>query len=84
MVNTPDLGYVHIIPDSFCAGTEPYWIGLLFTRKNGDFGAISVAAPSCAAPISKVKSHIWDRCSNCPGKLLRWHVAILDRASVRT
>jgi len=38
-----------------------YRIGLLFTHKNGDFGAISAAERSCAAPISKVERHISDR-----------------------
>ena len=35
-----------------------YRIELLFTHKNGDFGAISVTERSCAAPISKVESYI--------------------------
>ena len=36
-----------------------YWIGLLFTGKNGDFGAFSVKGESSgAAPISKVERHI--------------------------
>lgn len=29
-------------------------MGLLFTRKNGDFGAISLTEQSCAAPISNI------------------------------
>ena len=37
---------------------KPYRIAILFTRKNGDFGAISVTERSCAAPISKVERHI--------------------------
>ena len=32
---------------------KSYRIGLLFTRKNGDFGAISVTERSCSVPISK-------------------------------
>ena len=40
---------------------KSYQIGLLFTHKNSDFGAISVTERSCAAPISKVESHISDR-----------------------
>ena len=36
---------------------KPYQIGLTFTRKNGDVGAISVTERSCAAPISKDESH---------------------------
>ena len=38
-------------------------IRLLFTDKNGDFGAISVKERSCALPISKVESYISDRYS---------------------
>ena len=39
-------------------------VGLLFTHmKNGDFSAISVTGRSCAAPISKLESHISNRCS---------------------
>ena len=39
-------------------------IGLLSTRKNGDFGAFSVKGESsCAALIFKVESHISERCS---------------------
>ena len=41
---------------------KPYRIGLLFTHKNGDFGAISVTA--------KVESHISDRGSYYAGQLL--------------
>ena len=37
--------------------------GLLFIHKNCDFGAISVAERNCAASISKMESHIGDRCS---------------------
>ena len=42
-------------------------IGLLFTHKNGEFGAISVTVQSCAALISKAESHISDRCSYFTG-----------------
>ena len=45
----------------------PYRIGLMFTHKNGDFGAISVAGRSYEAPISKVESDISDRCSYYTG-----------------
>ena len=45
----------------------PYRIGLLFTHKNGDFGAISVAGRRYEAPISKVESDISDRCSYYTG-----------------
>ena len=36
---------------------KPHRIGLLFTHRNGDFRAISVAERSCVAPISKVERH---------------------------
>ena len=39
--------------------------GLLFTHENGDFESISVTKRRCAPPISKVESHILDRCSHC-------------------
>ena len=39
----------------------------MFTHKNGDFGAISVAGRSYEAPISKVESDISDRCSYYTG-----------------
>ena len=61
------LGYVHTsshqIPYSICPGAKIIPDGLLFPHKNGDFGAISETERSRAAPISKVKSHISDRCS---------------------
>ena len=38
-------------------------MGVLFTHKNGDFSAISVTERGCAAPISRVESHVEDRCS---------------------
>ena len=38
---------------------KPYRVGLFFTHKNDDFGAISVTEGSCPSPISKVKRHIW-------------------------
>ena len=41
---------------------KPYYIGLLCTRKNSDFGTISVMEQRCQALISKVESHILDRC----------------------
>ena len=44
-------------------------IGLLFTHKNGDFGAIFVTERSCAAQISKVESRISDRSSYYTGYL---------------
>ena len=57
------LSNVHTIPDIFWPARKPDGIGLLFTHKNGDFGAISVTERSCTAPISKVESHISGRCS---------------------
>ena len=51
---------------------KSYRIGLLWTHKNGDFGAISVTERSCAARTgsdSKVESHISDRCSYYTGDL---------------
>ena len=38
---------------AFTPARKPYWIGLLFTHKNGDFGAISVTERR-VAPITKV------------------------------
>ena len=49
---------------AFTPAQKQYRIGLLFTHKKGDFGAISVMERRCAAPISKVESHISDRCSH--------------------
>ena len=46
---------------AFAPARKPYRIGLLFTHKNRDFGAISVTERSCAAQISKVETHIFDR-----------------------
>ena len=45
-LNSGDLGYIHTIPDNFCANTKPSRIGLLFSHNNGDFGAISVTERS--------------------------------------
>ena len=39
---------------------KPNPIGLLFTHKNVDFCKISVTERRCAAPISKIESHISD------------------------
>ena len=52
---------------AFAPARKPYRIGLLFTHKNGDFGAISVTEQSCAALISEAESHISDRCSYYTG-----------------
>ena len=51
---------------AFAQARKPYLTRLLFTYRNGDFGAISVTERSCAALISKGESHILflsDRCS---------------------
>ena len=48
-------------------------IGLLFIHKKGDFGSISVTQQSCAGHISKVDSHILDRCSYYSGQFLFQH-----------
>ena len=37
---------------AFSPARKPHPIGLLFTHKNGDFGAISVTELCCVAPIS--------------------------------
>lgn len=39
----------------------PYRIGILFTHRNDDFGAISATERSCAAPISRVELHLSNR-----------------------
>ena len=54
-------GYVHTIPNSLLRRhRKSDWIRLLFTHKNGNFGAISVKERSCAKTISKVESDITD------------------------
>ena len=52
---------------AFVSLLKLYRKGLLF--KNGCGGAISVTERRCAAPISKVESHISDRCSYYPRQL---------------
>ena len=42
---------------------------LLFRYKNGDFSAISVTEQRCVAPISKVESHISERCLHYTGEI---------------
>ena len=46
---------------TFAPARKSYRIALLFTHKNGDFGAISETLQSCAAPVSKVECFISDR-----------------------
>ena len=43
---------------AFAPAKKPYRIGLLFSHKNGDYGAISVTERGCAALISNVERHI--------------------------
>ena len=58
----PDIPcYDPAISDSFAPARKSYHMGLVFTHKNGDFGAISATERSCAAPISKVERHISHR-----------------------
>ena len=57
---------------AFALALKPYRIGLVFTHKNSDSGAISVTKRSCAATISKAESHISDRCSYNTGQLFVW------------
>ena len=42
---------------NYAPARKPYRIGLLFTHKNRDFGAISVTERICAASISKAEIH---------------------------
>ena len=46
---------------TFTPARKPYWIGHLFTHRNGNFGAISVTERIFTTQISKVKRHISDR-----------------------
>ena len=52
---------------AFTPAQKRYWIGFRFTHKNGDFGANSVMERCWVAPITKVESHISDRCSYYTG-----------------
>ena len=49
---------------AFTPASKPYRIELLFTYKNGDFGAISVTERSGATAVFKVESHMWVRRSH--------------------
>ena len=51
---------ITLVQIAFAPARKSYWIGLLFTHKKGDFGAISVTDRSCATPIWKEKRHISD------------------------
>ena len=46
---------------AFAPAQKLYRIGLPFTHKNGDFGAISVTELRCAALISNVERHMSNR-----------------------
>ena len=41
--------FVTLYQVAFTPAQKQYWIGLLFTHKNGDLGAISVTERCCAA-----------------------------------
>ena len=64
---TLQFRYVTTYRIAFAPAQKPYRRGLLFTYKDGDLGVFSVMEPSCAARISKVESHISDRCSYYTG-----------------
>ena len=70
--------FVTLYQVAFTPAQKQYRIGLQFTHKNGDFGAISVMERSWVAPIAKVESHISDRCSYYTEKLL-----LLARSTTR-
>ena len=70
--------FVTLYQVAFTPAQKQYRIGLQFTHKNGDFGAISVMERSWVAPITKVESHISDRCSYYTEKLL-----LLARSTTR-
>lgn len=44
-----------LYPIAFALARKSYGMGLLFTHKNSDFGAITVTEPSWAAHIPKVE-----------------------------
>ena len=50
-----------IVARAFAPARKQYWIGLLFTLNNSDFGAISVTVWSCTVSISKAESHKSDK-----------------------
>ena len=70
------LRYVRTIQDSFSAAAKIIPDRASVHSKNGCGGAISVTERSCAAPISKVVSHISDSCSHYTGQLLKLSVAV--------
>ena len=54
------------ISGSFCAGTKTI-LDRTFTNKSDDLGTNSLSERSCSAPISKVESHVLDKCSHYTG-----------------
>ena len=54
---------IHTTSGSFCTGTKTI-ADRTFTNKNKDLGANAVTERSRSAPISKVESHISDKCSH--------------------
>ena len=48
----------HYINKLFMSSRKPYRIGLLLTHMNGDFGAISATAGSCAAPRRSLERRV--------------------------
>ena len=54
------LGIFTLCRLALASARKPYWIEIVFTHKNGDFGAISITERSCTAPISKMEPHISD------------------------
>ena len=54
---------------AFVPPRKSYQIGIRLTHVNGDFDAISVTEQNCAAPISKVESHLSHRCSYFTGEV---------------
>ena len=68
------MGYVFTLYRiDFAQTQKPCRMGILFTHKNGDFGAISVTERSCPRVISKLESHILDKCSHYTRQILRRH-----------
>ena len=41
----------------------PFDVNVMLKLSNGDFGAISLTEQSCAPTISKVESHVSDKCA---------------------
>ena len=71
---------------AFAPARKSYWIGLRFTHKNGDFGAISVKERGCAAPCQSLKWRDAYRIGvhTIPDSFCAGTKTIPDRASVYT